>query len=108
MGFFSDIRVAIDLANAADAINDCFLRGMMPYLNKYSPGQSYSPQDSAYLRTGVEFIERKIDFMHERMNDLPANKWMTTMVKCADGHATAVPGYVMAMKDLCREVRRGF
>ena len=107
MGFFSNTRAALDLANAADAINDCFLHGLMPYLNKYNPGQQYSAQDRPYIRAGVDFIEKKVQYMQSRMQDLSPDKWMYTMVRTSDGHSTAVPGYIMAMQELCREVKRG-
>ncbi len=107
MGFFSNTRAALDLANAADEINNCFLSGLIPYLDKYAPGQSYSIQDRGYIRAGVEFIESKIVFMQNRLQDLDSSKWMYTMVRTADGHSTAVPGYIAAMKQLCMEVRKG-
>lgn len=107
MGFFSNTRAAVDLANAADAINDCFVSGMLPYLNKYEPGQKYSIQDRGYIRAGVDFIEGKIAYMQNRLQDLDADKWMYTMVRAVDGHSTAVPGYIAAMKQLCAEARRG-
>ena len=44
MGFFSDTRAALDLMNAADAINDC-IRGTIPYLNKYDIGQTFRAED---------------------------------------------------------------
>lgn len=104
MGFFSDTRAALDLMNAADAINDC-IRGTIPYLNKYDIGQTFRAEDRPYIRAGVEFIEKKVAFMQERMQDLPAHKWMATMVRTLDGHTTAVPGYVMAMHQMCAELK---
>ena len=106
MGFFSNTRAAIDLANAADAINDCFMNGLLPYLSKYNDGQVFSSQDRPYIRAGVEFIEQKVQYMQSRMQDLSPDKWMYTMVRTSDGHSTAVPGYIMAMQELCREIRK--
>ena len=104
MGFFSDTRAALDLMNAADAINDC-IRGTMPYLSKYDMGQTFRAEDRPYIRAGVEFIEDKVAYMQKRMHDLPSHKWMTTMVRTMDGHTTAVPGYVMAMHQMCVELK---
>lgn len=108
MGFFSNTKAAIDLIHAADAINDCFKNRLLPYLNKYNLGQTYNSQDYPYIRAGVEFIEKKVIYMRLRLQDLPADKWMYTMVRAVDGHSTPVLGYIMAMLDLCKELRKGF
>ena len=106
MGFFSNLSASYDLANAADAINDCLVNGLLPYVSKYVPGQKFSRQDSPYIKASVTFIEQKVQYMQERMQGLSFEKRMTTMVRCSDGHMTAVPGYVMAMKELCMKVRK--
>ncbi len=104
MGFFSDTRAALDLMNAADAINDC-LKGTMPYLSKYDLGDTFRTEDRPYIRAGVEFVEGKVAYMQSRMQNLPPHKLMTTMVRTMDGHRTAAPGYVMAMHQMCKELK---
>ena len=104
MGFFSDTRVALDLINTADAINAC-LRATEPYLGKYDFGEPFRGSDCSYIRACVDFIEPKAQYMQQRLHDLPASKWMTTMVPTVDGRRTAAPGFIMGMQHMCYELR---
>jgi hypothetical protein len=103
MGFFSDTRAALDLMNAADAINDC-LRATMPYLSKYDLGQPFRGTDWSYIKACVDFVGPKVQYMQSRIQDLPVHKRMTTMVRTMDGHTTGAPGYIMAMSQMCSEL----
>lgn len=105
MGFFSDTKAAIDLANTADAINDC-LRATMPYVSKYDIGQPFRGSDWSYIKACVDFVEPKVQYMQQRLQDLPSYKWMTTMVRTMDGHSTGAPGYIMAMSQMCAELKQ--
>lgn len=104
MGFFSDTRAALDLMNAADAINAC-IKSTLPYLNKYDIGQTFRSEDRPYIQAGIDFIANKVTYMQNRMQDLPTHKWMSTMVRTIDGHSTAAPGYIMAMHQMCVELK---
>lgn len=104
MGFFSDIRIASELSNAAAQINDCVENGLMPHVKGYNNGEPFSKQDRPYIDACVRFISQKTDFMHQRMQELSPNKLMTTKVRCLDGHYTGVFGYVMSMKEMCNQL----
>lgn len=108
MGFFSNTKAAIDLTNAADAINDCIINGLMPYLTKYESGDQCSMSDRARIRACVDFISSKVQYMQGRLKDLSADKWMQTVVRTVDGKPTAVPGYIAAMNLLCQEIKKDF
>lgn len=105
MGFFSDIRVANELSNTAAQINDCVENYLMPHVRGYKNGDSFSKQDYPYVDAGVRFISQKVEYMHNKMQELSSNKLMTTKVRCLDGHYTGVFGYVMSMKEMCEQLK---
>lgn len=99
-----DTKIAYDLYKAASDINS-YQQDMMQILNRYGNNSNISPMDRVQIRGYLQRIEDKVIYMTNRMKDLAPDHLFQTMVPCLDGHLTAVPGYVMATKELITCIR---
>ena len=106
MGLFSaikDTRIACDLQETAREINSAG-KAIISIVEKYGNSQP-SEYDKTQILGYIQSIERKALYMQNRINDLEPEHLFQTMVPCMDGHLTAVPGYVMAMLEMARQMR---
>lgn len=110
MGFFdslSDASVQKDLITTAVSINDL----IVSIVKTVEPYESlpYLPT-SIKLQVGnyVNSIERKVQYMHSRLQDMKSTNIMLVKVPCTDGSSIAVPGYVIAIQQMVMAMRQEF
>lgn len=100
---FSDANNSVKLQEHASKINSSTSE-IFKILQRCGDSKPYG--DARIQIMGyIQRIEDNLIAMNNILKNSNSARLFQTMVSCVDGHKTAVPGYVVAMNQMVREMR---